>query len=160
MARRKRGTPEEQARRALISELLSAANVQSMDDIQNLFKETIAEFVEGSLESTGSSCMKKRCCRTGQRCGRSRFTTGWSGRSRRCSARWHKKCRITAVYEKIDEMRKCTSLRTAHGRGFESVHQLQKILEYRRFLRVKKAAVFFFLVLGTIWELRTHFILL
>ena len=44
MARRKRGTPEQQARRALISELLSAANVQSMDDIQNLFKETIAEF--------------------------------------------------------------------------------------------------------------------
>ncbi len=51
MARRKRGTPEQQARRALISELLSAANVQSMDDIQNLFKEMIAEFVEGSLES-------------------------------------------------------------------------------------------------------------
>ena len=51
MARRKRGTPEQQARRALISELLSAANVQSMEDIQNLFKETIAEFVEGSLES-------------------------------------------------------------------------------------------------------------
>ncbi|MBP3856172.1 MAG: hypothetical protein IK990_11250 [Ruminiclostridium sp.] len=43
MARRKRGTPEQQARRELISELLSAANVQSMDDIQNLFKETIAE---------------------------------------------------------------------------------------------------------------------
>ena len=50
MARRKRGTPEQQARRALISELLSAANVQSIDDIQNLFKETIAEFMEGSLE--------------------------------------------------------------------------------------------------------------
>ena len=51
MARRKRGTAEQQALRALISELLSAANVQSMEDIQNLFKETIAEFVEGSLES-------------------------------------------------------------------------------------------------------------
>lgn len=51
MSRRKRGTPEQQARRALISELLSAANVQSMDDIQNLFKETIAEFMEGGLES-------------------------------------------------------------------------------------------------------------
>ena len=51
MARRKRGTPEQQARRELISELLSAANVQSMDDIQNLFKETIAEFMEGSLEA-------------------------------------------------------------------------------------------------------------
>lgn len=50
MGRRKR-TEELQARRALISELLSAANVQSMDDIQELFKETIAEFVEGSLNS-------------------------------------------------------------------------------------------------------------
>ena len=47
----RKGTEEQQARRALISELLSAANVQSMDDIQELFKETIAEFVEGSLES-------------------------------------------------------------------------------------------------------------
>ena len=37
MVRRKKGTPEQQARRALISELLSAANVQSMDDSQNLF---------------------------------------------------------------------------------------------------------------------------
>lgn len=35
----------------MISELLSAANVQSMNDIQELFKETIAEFVEGSLDS-------------------------------------------------------------------------------------------------------------
>lgn len=50
MGRRKR-TEKQQARRALISELLSAANVQSMDDIQELFKETIAEFVEGSLNS-------------------------------------------------------------------------------------------------------------
>ena len=50
MGRRKR-TEEQQARRALISELLSAANVQRMDDIQELFKETIAEFVEVSLES-------------------------------------------------------------------------------------------------------------
>ena len=50
MGRRKR-TEEQQARRALIGELLSAANVQSMDDIQELFKETIAEFIEGSLES-------------------------------------------------------------------------------------------------------------
>ena len=52
MARRRRGeTEEQQARRELISELLSAANVQSMDDIQNLFKETIAEFMQGSLEA-------------------------------------------------------------------------------------------------------------
>lgn len=50
-ARRKRGTPEQQARRALIGELLSTANVQSIDDIQELFMETIAEFMEGSLEA-------------------------------------------------------------------------------------------------------------
>lgn len=49
--RRRKGTEEQQARRALISELLSAANVQSMNDIQELFKETIAEFIEGSLET-------------------------------------------------------------------------------------------------------------
>ena len=52
MVRRRRGeTEEQQARRELISELLSAANVQSMDDIQDLFKETIAEFMQGSLEA-------------------------------------------------------------------------------------------------------------
>lgn len=52
MVRRRRGeTEEQQARRELISELLSAANVQSMDDIQNLFKETIAEFMQGALKS-------------------------------------------------------------------------------------------------------------
>lgn len=52
MGRRRRGeTEEQQARRELISELLSAANVQSMDDIHNLFKETIAEFMQGSLEA-------------------------------------------------------------------------------------------------------------
>ena len=52
MKRRRRGETEEQkARRELISELLSVANVQSMDDIQELFKETIAEFMQGSLEA-------------------------------------------------------------------------------------------------------------
>ena len=39
MARRKR-TPEEEARRTKIRELLQASNVCSMEDIQNLFKET------------------------------------------------------------------------------------------------------------------------
>ena len=52
MSRRRRGETEEQrARRELISELLSVANVHSMDDIQDLFKETIAEFMQGSLEA-------------------------------------------------------------------------------------------------------------
>lgn len=52
MSRKRRGrTEEEQARRDLISQLLSTANVQSMDDIQALFKETIAEFIENSLEA-------------------------------------------------------------------------------------------------------------
>ena len=52
MSRRRRNETEEQrARRELISELLSAANVQNMDDIRELFKETIAEFMQGSLEA-------------------------------------------------------------------------------------------------------------
>ena len=50
MARKNR-TPEENARREKIRELLQMANIGSMDDIQNLFKETIAEFVENGLEA-------------------------------------------------------------------------------------------------------------
>ena len=50
MARRKR-SPEENARREKIRELLQMANIGSMDDIQNLFKETIAEFMENGLET-------------------------------------------------------------------------------------------------------------
>ena len=41
---RKNRTPEENARREKIRELLQLANIGSMDDIQSLFKETIAEF--------------------------------------------------------------------------------------------------------------------
>ena len=43
---RKNRSPEENARRAKIRDLLQMANIDSMDDIQNLFKETIAEFME------------------------------------------------------------------------------------------------------------------
>ena len=50
MARKNR-TPEEYARREKIRELLQLANIGSMDDIQNLFKETIAEFMENGLEA-------------------------------------------------------------------------------------------------------------
>lgn len=50
MVRRKR-TPEEQARREKIKELLQLANIGSMSDIQDLFKETIAEFMENGLEA-------------------------------------------------------------------------------------------------------------
>ncbi len=50
MARKNR-TPEENARREKIRELLQMANTGSMDDIQNLFKETIAEFMENDLEA-------------------------------------------------------------------------------------------------------------
>ncbi|WP_296728242.1 hypothetical protein [Ruminococcus sp.] len=49
--RRRNGTEEQRARRELISDFLSAANIQSMDDIQELFKEALAGFMEGSLES-------------------------------------------------------------------------------------------------------------
>ena len=50
MAKRKR-TPEEIERRNKIRELLQLSGVSSMDDIQNLFKETIAEFMENGLEA-------------------------------------------------------------------------------------------------------------
>lgn len=50
MAREKR-TPEENARREKIRELLQMANIGSMDDIQSLFKETIAEFMENGLNA-------------------------------------------------------------------------------------------------------------
>ena len=46
---RKKCTPEENARREKIRELLQMANIGSMDDIQSLFKETIAEFMEHGL---------------------------------------------------------------------------------------------------------------
>ena len=48
---RKKRTPEEIERRAKIRELLQVSNVSSMMDIQNLFKETIAEFMENSLDA-------------------------------------------------------------------------------------------------------------
>ena len=52
MSRRRRNETEEQrARRELISDFLSAVNIQSTDDIQELFKEALAGFMEGSLES-------------------------------------------------------------------------------------------------------------
>ena len=50
MGRRNR-SPEEQERRAKIRELLQLSKVSSMEDIQNLFKETIAEFMEDSLDA-------------------------------------------------------------------------------------------------------------
>lgn len=48
MARKNR-TPEENARREKIRQLLQMASIGSMDDIQNLFNETIAEFMENGL---------------------------------------------------------------------------------------------------------------
>ena len=50
MSRRNR-TPEENERRAKIRELLQMGGISSMDDIQNLFKETIAEFMENGLDA-------------------------------------------------------------------------------------------------------------
>ena len=48
MARKKR-IPEENARKEKIRELLQMANIGSKDDIQSLFKETIAEFMENGI---------------------------------------------------------------------------------------------------------------
>lgn len=50
MAKRRR-TSEENARREAIKGLLQMSNVESMEDIQNLFKETIATFMEAGLEA-------------------------------------------------------------------------------------------------------------
>ena len=50
MTRRKRSA-EENERRAKIRELLLSSNISSMEDIQDLFKETIAEFMESGLEA-------------------------------------------------------------------------------------------------------------
>ncbi len=51
MSSRKNRSPEEQARQAKIRELLQESNISSMEDIQNLFKETIAEFMENGLDA-------------------------------------------------------------------------------------------------------------
>ena len=50
MPRRKR-SPAENERRAKIRELLLSSNISSMDDTQDLFKKTIAEFMESGLEA-------------------------------------------------------------------------------------------------------------
>ena len=50
MGRRNR-SPEEKERRAKIRELLQLSKVSSMEDIQALFKETIAEFMEDGLDA-------------------------------------------------------------------------------------------------------------
>ena len=50
MARKNR-SPEENARREKIRELLQMANIGSMDDIQTCSKRTIAEFMENGLEA-------------------------------------------------------------------------------------------------------------
>ncbi len=51
MARKNR-TPEENARREKIRELLQMANIGSMDDIQSLFKEAISEFMENGWKQS------------------------------------------------------------------------------------------------------------
>lgn len=51
MARKYR-TPEENARQEKIRELLQMANIGSMDDIQNLFKQANAEFMENGLRQS------------------------------------------------------------------------------------------------------------
>ena len=51
MSSRKNRSPEEQARRAKIRELLQESKISSMEDIQELFKETIAGFMETGLDA-------------------------------------------------------------------------------------------------------------
>ena len=47
----RRRSPEEAVRREKIRELLELADVNGMDDIQQLFRETIAEFMENGLDA-------------------------------------------------------------------------------------------------------------
>ena len=47
----RRRSPEEAARREKIRELLNLAGVNGMEDIQELFRETIAEFMENGLDA-------------------------------------------------------------------------------------------------------------
>ena len=56
MARKNR-TPEENARREKIRELLQMANIGSMEDIQGLFKETIAEFMDVNVNEKVSRAL-------------------------------------------------------------------------------------------------------
>ena len=51
MSSRKNRSPEERARRAKIRELLELSDISSMEDIQSLFRETIAEFLETGLDA-------------------------------------------------------------------------------------------------------------
>ncbi len=51
MSGRRKRSPEEQARREKNREPLQTSGVSSMEDIQNLFKETIAEFMENGLDA-------------------------------------------------------------------------------------------------------------
>ena len=51
MSSRKNRSPEEQMCRAKIRELLQESNISSMADIQDLFRETIAEFMENGLDA-------------------------------------------------------------------------------------------------------------
>ena len=75
MGRRNR-SPEERERRAKIRELLQLSNVSSMEDIQNLFKETIAEFMEDGLDAE----MTEELPRT-----RTQITAGTGIAPRRCA---------------------------------------------------------------------------
>ena len=52
MRRKLNRNPEEMARRKKISEMLQALDISSMDDIKELYGQTIAQFMENSLGST------------------------------------------------------------------------------------------------------------
>ena len=58
MARKRDRSPEELARREKIRELLQLANVSSIDDIHELFKETIGEFMENEGRNLSSKTMQ------------------------------------------------------------------------------------------------------
>ena len=65
---RKNRTPEENARREKIRELLQMANIGSMDDIQSLVKEAISEFMENGLEAELDCCRRASLSENRRRC--------------------------------------------------------------------------------------------
>lgn len=51
MSNRKNRSPGEHVWKAKVPELVVASNISSVDDIQDFLKETIAEFMENSLDA-------------------------------------------------------------------------------------------------------------
>jgi len=59
MRRKLNRSPEEMAQREKISEMLQALDISSMDDIKELYRQTIAQFMENSLGSEAENQFRR-----------------------------------------------------------------------------------------------------